>query len=432
MTHLQITLLAPNQPAKGETATVLWHDVSGVILPIRNMSTLFTFQLNAVDGQARTGIFLTAHGPVHTPVFAPVGTQGTVKTLEPRDLQEARCDLILANAYHLYLRPGHQRIAELGGLHQFMQWPNPILTDSGGFQVFSLARQRHITDQGITFQSHLDGSQHFYSPQLAMTIQSSLGSDIAMVLDECAPPLDHDYLKAALAKTHRWAEVCLQVHDVKTQALFGIVQGGIFEDLRQASASFLAQLDFPGYGIGGLAVGETKEEMNRTLSFTCPALPESKPRYLMGVGAPEDIVDAVFHGVDMFDSVLPTRIARNGTVLRPDGRLNLRNAVHAASEEAIDANCPCYTCAQFSRAYLHHLVRCREVLGLRLCTIHNVVFMQELMRTIRQTIACGTFTEFRQAFKARYRISNQEARHEQRQRWLAARSGSTKPQSPAA
>lgn len=396
------------------------------------MPKLFSFQIHAVDGQARTGTFQTAHGPIQTPVFAPVGTQATVKTLEPRDLREAGCDLVLANAYHLYLRPGHEQIAALGGLHQFMQWPHPILTDSGGFQVFSLAHQRQITEQGITFKSHLDGSQHFYSPQLAIRIQSDLGSDIAMVLDECAPPADRAYLEPSLAKTHRWAEACRQAHTGDTQALFGIVQGGIFEDLRVQSATFLAQLDFPGYGIGGLAVGETKEEMNRTLAFTCPALPRSRPRYLMGVGAPEDIVDAVYHGVDMFDSVLPTRIARNGTVLHPEGRLNLKNAVHATAEEAIDINCPCYTCRHFSRAYLHHLVRCREISGLRLCTIHNVVFMQQLMKDIRQAIGAGTLAAFRQSFKARYRIANQAARHEQRQRWRTARERAGTPDSSAA
>ncbi len=393
------------------------------------MSQLFSFQIHAVDGQARTATFQTTHGPIQTPVFAPVGTQATVKTLEPRDLQAAGCDLVLANAYHLYLRPGHERIAALGGLHQFMQWPHPILTDSGGFQVFSLAQQRRITDQGITFKSHLDGSQHFYSPGLAIRIQSDLGSDIAMVLDECASPTDRAYLESALARTHRWAAECRQAHTREAQALFGIVQGGIFEDLRVQSATFLAQLDFPGYGIGGLAVGETKEEMNRTLAFTCPAIPGSRPRYLMGVGAPEDIVDAVHHGVDMFDSVWPTRIARNGTVLHPDGRLNLRNAVHATAEEAIDAHCSCYTCQHFSRAYLHHLVRCREISGLRLCTIHNVEFMQQLMQGIRQAIRAGSFAAFRQAFKTRYRMADQAVRHAQRQRWRATQ---RQPRDPAA
>ncbi len=384
------------------------------------MPPLFAFQIHARDGHARVGTFQTMHGSVQTPVFAPVGTQAVVKTLEPRDLMAAGCDLILANAYHLYLRPGHERIATFGGLHQFMQWPRPILTDSGGFQVFSLAHQRQVTEQGVVFKSHLDGSRHFYSPRLAMTIQSDLGSDIAMVLDECAPPKDRAYLESALAKTHRWAAECRQIHARDTQALFGIVQGGIFEDLRLQSAAYLAELDFPGYGIGGLAVGETKEEMQHTLAFTCPAMPESKPRYLMGVGAPEDIMDAVYHGVDMFDSVLPTRIARNGTVLHPDGRLNLRNAVHATAEEPIDPHCLCYTCTHFSRAYLHHLVRSREISGLRLCTIHNVVFMQQLMQTIRQAIRQGTFATLRQAFKARYRIANQAVRYAQRQRRLAA------------
>lgn len=378
------------------------------------MSRHFQFDISARQGQARRAVFRTARGLLQTPAFAPVGTQASVKTLEPRDLQAAGCDLILANAYHLYLRPGHRLIQSLGGLHEFMQWPRPILTDSGGFQVFSLARRRRCDDDGVTFQSHLDGSWHKYTPALAMEIQESLGPDIAMVLDECAPPHDRDYLRAALARTHRWAETCREVHAKADQALFGIVQGGIYEDLRVASATFLAQLDFAGLAIGGLAVGETKQEMYRTLAYTCPALPENRPRYLMGVGAPDDIVEAVHHGVDIFDCVMPTRIARNGSVLHPEGRLNLRNAVHATAEVPLQHDCACYACTRFSRAYLHHLVRCKEISGLRLCTLHNVTFMQNLMQDIRQAIQDGRWTEFRQAFHARYRIPNQTARHAQR------------------
>ncbi len=374
----------------------------------------FTFAIQARQGQARQAAFQTVHGPVQTPAFAPVGTQATVKTLEPRDLQEAGCDLILANAYHLYLRPGHRLIQSLGGLHEFMQWSGPILTDSGGFQVFSLAHRRRFDDAGVAFQSHLDGSWHQYTPALAMEIQESLGPDIAMVLDECAPPHDRDYMQASLERTHRWAEECRAVHTREDQALFGIVQGGIHEDLRVASAIFLAQLDFPGLAIGGLAVGETKQEMYRTLACTCPVLPENRPRYLMGVGAPDDIVEAVHHGVDIFDCVMPTRIARNGSVLHPEGRLNLRNAVHATAEVPLQHDCACYTCTHFSRAYLHHLTRCKEISGLRLCTIHNVTFMQNLMQDIRQAIQGQRWTEFRQEFHARYRIPDQTARHAQR------------------
>lgn len=412
---------------------LLWHKIQSldpgrrITAPAMMPSPTFAFQILAAQGQARRGCFHTARGPIQTPVFAPVGTQGTVKTLDPRDLAAAGCDLLLANAYHLYLRPGHDLVARLGGLHEFMQWPGPLLTDSGGFQVFSLAHARQISDTGVTFKSHLDGSLHFYSPAKAMRVQEQLGADIAMVLDECAAPDQRHALEGALARTHRWAEECLEVHTAQGQALFGIVQGGIYRDLRHASAAFLAQLDFEGYAVGGLAVGEPKEAMYETLAFTCPVLPWTRPRYLMGVGAPEDIVEAVHRGVDMFDSVLPTRIARNGAVLHPEGRLNLRNAVHATAARPIQEDCACYTCTHFTRAYLHHLVRCREITGLRLCTLHNVEFMQSLMRGIRHAIAQGTWTEFREAFHSRYRISDQSARHVQRERWKAARAVSGEP-----
>ncbi len=378
------------------------------------MDQLFTFNIQARQGQARRATFQTAHGPIETPCFAPVGTQATVKTLEPRDLHQAGCDLILANAYHLYLRPGHRLIQSMGGLHQFMHWSGPILTDSGGFQVFSLSHRRKIHEDGVSFQSHLDGSWHKYTPALAMAIQESLGSDIAMVLDECAPPDDRKYLLASLERTHRWAAECRNVHTRREQALFGIVQGGIHEDMRLASARLLSEFDFPGLAIGGLAVGETKAEMYRTLAFTCPALPETRPRYLMGVGAPEDIVEAVHLGVDIFDCVMPTRIARNGSVFHPEGRLNLRNAIHASDEAPVQNDCSCYTCSHFSRAYLHHLTRCKEISGLRLCTIHNVTFMQKLMHAIRQSIESQSWEEFRRNFHARYRIPDQTARHTQR------------------
>lgn len=384
---------------------------------------MFEFEIFARQGFARQATFATSHGPIQTPAFAPVGTQGTVKALEPRDLQQAGCNLILGNAYHLFLRPGHRLIQSFGGLHEFMQWSGPILTDSGGFQVFSLSNRREINDNGVRFQSHLDGSWHEYTPRLAMEIQESLGSDIAMVLDECAPPHDRGYMLTSLTRTHRWAEQCRTAHVRGDQALFGIVQGGIFEDLRHSSASFLSSLDFTGYAIGGLAVGEEKEEMYRTLANTCPALPEHKPRYLMGVGAPEDIVEAVNLGVDIFDCVLPTRIARNGSALLPEGRVNLRNAVHAKAECPLQADCPCYACTHFTRAYLHHLIRCREILGLRLCTIHNVTFMQRLMHDIQKAIAAQEWADFLQDFRGRYRLSNQKARHEQRMLRLQAKAG---------
>lgn len=383
------------------------------------MPASFVFTQHKTDGMARLSTFQTPHGAIEMPAFAPVGTLANVKTLEPRDLQESGCELILSNTYHLYLRPGHRLIAEFGGLHQFMGWHGPILTDSGGFQVFSLAHQRQLDEDGVTFRSHIDGSRHRFTPELVIEIEQALGPDIAMVLDECAEPLNYDYIIQALARTHRWAERCKTAHTRPDQALFGIVQGGIFPDLRQASAQFLTALDFTGYAIGGLAVGETKEQMYATLDETCPALPLHKPRYLMGVGAPEDIVEAVYRGVDMFDCVLPTRIARNGALLTLDGRVNIRNAQYAEDPRPVQEDCTCYTCRTFSRAYLRHLYKAGEITGLRLGTIHNVHFMLEFMRQIRTAIAANTFADFRATFLARYQISNQAVRHEQRERFLA-------------
>ena len=339
--------------------------------------------------------------------------------MDPRDLQASGCELILANTYHLYLRPGHKLVEELGGLHQFMAWSGPILTDSGGFQVFSLAHQRKVDDDGVTFRSHIDGSSHRFTPERVMEIEQALGPDIAMVLDECPDPLNYAYNQAALQRTHRWAARCKAVHNRADQALFGIVQGGVFPDLRAESVDFLRKLDFPGYAIGGLAVGETKEEMYSTLDVTCPLMPVDKPRYLMGVGAPEDIVEAVYRGIDMFDCVLPTRIARNGALLTPTGRINMRSAQYAADPAPVQADCGCYTCRTFSRAYLRHLYKANEITALRLGTIHNVHFMLELMRQIRAAIAENTFADFRLAFLERYQISNQKVRHEQRTRYQA-------------
>ena len=279
------------------------------------MTGQFAFQIHRTDGEARRSTFLTPHGPVEMPAFAPVGTAANVKTLEPRDLTELGVSILLANTYHLYLRPGHDRIERLGGLHSFMGWDGPILTDSGGYQVFSLAHRRQLDADGVTFRSHIDGSVHRFTPERVIEIEEQLGADIAMVLDECADPHDPDYLAQALSRTHAWAERCRTAHSRADQALFGIVQGGIYPELRAESARILTGLDFPGYAIGGLAVGETKEQMYATLDATCPHLPAHKPRYLMGVGAPEDIVEAVWRGVDLFDCVLPTRIARNGALL---------------------------------------------------------------------------------------------------------------------
>ena len=380
----------------------------------------FTYTPAAQDGRARAGTFSTPHGPIHMPAFAPVGTLANVKTLEPRDLTELGAELILANTYHLYLRPGHELIERFGGLHQFMGWDGPILTDSGGFQVFSLADQRKLDDDGVTFRSHIDGSTHRFTPERVMEIEQALGPDIAMVLDECPDPLDREYNVAALARTPRWAARCKAAHTRPDQALFGIVQGGVFPDLRLESAAFLSALDFPGYAVGGLAVGETKEQMYAILDETCPALPAHKPRYLMGVGTPEDVIEAVYRGIDMFDCVLPTRIARNGAVFTPTGRVNLRNAQFAEDHAPIQEDCTCYTCRTFSRAYLRHLYKAGEVTALRLGTIHNVHFMLDLMRRIRAAIVAGTYDAFRDAFWERYQISNQKVRHEQRAKRQAA------------
>ncbi len=382
---------------------------------------MFEFTITATDpsSAARNGIFTTPHGDLITPVFAPVGTQATVKTLTPRDLHELGATLVLANTYHLYLRPGVELIRDFGGVHAFMGWTGPMLTDSGGFQVFSLALMRKLDPDGVTFRSHIDGSLHRFTPESAISSQEALGADIIMCLDECAEPLDRAYNEEALRRTHAWAVRCRAAHKRPDQALFGIVQGGIFGDLRRESAATLAALDFPGYAIGGLSVGETKAQMYATLDLTVPALPADKPRYLMGVGAPEDVVEGVARGIDIFDCVLPTRVARNGGLFTRQGRLNLRNARYAADPLPVEPDCDCYCCQHFSRAYLRHLFKAGEILGLHLATLHNVRFMIRLMTEIRAHIAAGTFAGFRERFLAEYQLSNQEVRHAQRERYLA-------------
>ncbi len=364
----------------------------------------FSFELIREDTEtdARAGLIHTPHGDVPTPVFAPVGTQATVKTLTPADLQALQASLILSNTYHLYLRPGPDLIAEFGGLHQFMGWPGPILTDSGGFQVFSLKGLREVDEDGVTFRSHLDGATHRFTPEKVIAIQEQLGADIIMAFDECAEPDDYDYNMAALGRTHHWAERCLLAHKRADQALYGIIQGGIFSDLRLKSAEFLINLDFPGYAIGGLSVGESKTEMHTILEILHPILPRHKPRYLMGVGSPEDLFECVARGVDQFDCVLPTRVARNGAVFTNQGRINLRNAKYARRHDPIEIGCTCYTCSHFSMAYLRHLIKANEILGLHLATIHNVHFMLETMRCIRHSILEGTFTAYKEEFLSHY------------------------------
>jgi queuine tRNA-ribosyltransferase len=352
---------------------------------------MFSFTISAQAGRARTGAFTTPHGDLLTPVFAPVGTQATVKTLTPEHLKEINASLVLSNTYHLYLRPGDELVRELGGLHEFMQWPGPMLTDSGGFQVFSLAQTRQIDEEGVTFKSHIDGSTHRFTPQRAIRIQENLGADIIMAFDECSDPNDHEYSRIAMERTHRWAEICVKAKRRGDQALFGIVQGGVQADLRAASAEFIASLDTPGIAIGGLSVGETKEEMHAMLDVVTPLLPENKPRYLMGVGTPEDLINGVLRGVDIFDCVLPTRLARHHSAFAPEGRLNLMNATFAHEEGPIDETCDCYTCKTFARAYIRHLIVAKELLAGTLLSIHNLRALIRLMEQIRSYIADGSF-----------------------------------------
>ena len=364
----------------------------------------FEFELLATAPAtgARAGRFHTPHGVIPTPVFAPVGTQATVKALRPSDLHNLGASLILSNTYHLYLRPGDERIRQLGGLHQFMGWDGPILTDSGGFQVFSLSDTRTIDDEGVTFQSHIDGSYHRLTPEKSIQIQENLGADIIMAFDECPPPDDYDYMKRSLTRTHAWARRSLAAKSRDDQALFGIVQGGIFHDLREESAEFLLGLDLPGYAIGGLAVGETKPQMHQVLEWLHPILPAGKPRYLMGVGAPEDLVNGVMRGIDIFDCVLPTRLARHGSAWIKGERLNLRNARFKDDPGPLDPSCSCYTCTHFSRAYLNHLVKANEILGHILLTTHNVHFLINLMGEMRLAILDGAFEGYAHEFLSHY------------------------------
>ena len=354
----------------------------------------FSYEVTAQSGRGRTGVFKTPHGELETPLFAPVGTQATVKALTPEQVTELGASLVLANAYHLYLRPGDLRVADLGGLHTFMQWSGPILTDSGGFQLFSLADKRVVDDDGVTFRSHLDGSEHRLTPAKAIAIQENLGADIIMALDECAEPCDRKYNELAMQRTHDWAVQCLEAKSRPDQALFGIVQGGIFPDLRRESARFIADLDTPGIGIGGLSVGESKQEMYSVLEVLDEELPDQRPRYLMGVGAPEDIVEGVRRGVDFFDSVLPTRLARNHAAITRNGRVNVRIAALADDPEPLDAECECYTCKNFSRAYLRHIAMSKEMLSATLLSIHNLSWLMDLTHELRKAIKDGRLDEF--------------------------------------
>lgn len=354
----------------------------------------FSFEILNKDKFARTGVLHTPHGDIFTPVFAPVGTQATVKAMSPAELERLGATLVLANTYHLYLRPGDDVIAELGGLHQFMHWHNPILTDSGGFQIFSLTDIQKIDEQGVVFKSHVDGSNHLLTPEKSIAIQENLGADIIMTFDECTSPFDQKYNEQALNRTHAWAERCIAAKKRSDQALFGIVQGGIFPDLRIKSAEFITSLGFPGYAIGGLSVGESKEDTYRIIETVNQVLPEDKPRYLMGVGAPIDIINAVLRGVDIFDCVLPTRLARHSAALTWSGRMNLANARYSRDEQPLVKNCTCYTCQNFSRAYIRHLIMAKEILAPMLLSIHNVHSLLTLMQNIRQSISQGKIEIF--------------------------------------
>lgn len=371
------------------------------------MSIAFTVRKTSGNTRARLGTLETPHGMIDTPVFMPVGTQATVKTMDPRDLVEMGAEIILSNTYHLYLRPGSDIVAEAGGLHKFMNWERSILTDSGGFQVFSLSELNKITEDGVTFRSHIDGSKHFVTPEKSIEIQNQLGADIIMAFDQCAPyPCERDYVHKALLRTTRWAERSKQAHGREDQALFGIVQGGIFADLRRESAKHITDIGFPGYAIGGLSVGEPKHLMYEMLEETVPQLPQAKPRYLMGVGSPDCLIEGVIRGIDMFDCVLPTRIARHGKAMTSVGDVVVRNAAYARDYTPLDPNCDCYVCQSYSRAYLRHLIKAQEMLGGKLLTYHNLFFLLQLMKGLRQAIEEDRLLAFREAFYHAYGYEN--------------------------
>jgi queuine tRNA-ribosyltransferase len=377
------------------------------------------FELLTTDSgsKARRGRLTTAHGQIETPTFMPVGTQGTVKGVSPRELHEIEAQIVLGNTYHLFVRPGMEVMRHFGGLHRFMNWDGPILTDSGGYQIFSLAKLRKITEEGVHFQNHLDGTPTFISPEIAMEIQATLGSDIAMVLDECPPyPCEHDYAARSLEMTARWALRCKAKSEVgnrkserEEQLLFGIVQGGTFEDLRRASAEATVQIGFDGYAIGGVSVGESESEIMQAVEWSEPFLPNDKPRYAMGLGTPPQLLELVARGVDMFDCVLPTRLARNGTAFTAAGTLNLKNAEFALQNGPIEEGCNCPACREFSRGYIRHLIKAEEILGLRLITLHNLHFYLDLMKRARHEIVAGGFDAFRRAFASGYRIRGEES-----------------------
>ncbi|MEW9667240.1 tRNA guanosine(34) transglycosylase Tgt [Ammoniphilus sp. 3BR4] len=360
---------------------------------------------------ARRGRLHTPHGTIETPIFMPVGTLATVKAMSPEELKEMDAQIILSNTYHLFLRPGHEIVKKAGGLHSFMNWDRPILTDSGGFQVFSLSNLRKIEEEGVHFRSHLSGAKLFIGPEVAMEIQNALGADIIMAFDECAPyPAEHEYVKRSLERTTRWLERCMNAHKrPHDQALFGIVQGGMYQDLREQSAKEIVAFDLPGYAIGGLSVGEPKAIMDEVLEYTVPLLPENKPRYLMGVGSPDALIDGAIRGIDMFDCVLPTRIARNGTCMTSQGRLVIRNAKFKEDFTPLDPECDCYTCRNYTRAYIRHLFNADEIFGLRLTSYHNLHFLLHLMEKVREAIMEDRLMDFRNEFFTQYGLNEERS-----------------------
>ena len=390
-------------------------------------SNSFSFQVSHSQSGARTGEFQTPHGAVATPAFMPVATQASVKGLSPQEVRELGANIVLSNAYHLYLRPGVDTVQRMGGLQQFMSWHGPVLTDSGGFQAFSMGALRRIDDHGIRFRSHLDGSEHYLTPEIATLNQQVLGADIIMCLDQCiSHGATKEEVRRAMERTHRWAESCYQTQDrqgSEGQALFGIVQGGTFEDLREESAKVITSIPFQGYAIGGLAVGESKAQMYQTTGMVTSLLPRDKPRYLMGVGSPEDLVECVAQGVDLFDCVLPTRVARHGACFTSRGRVDVTNRRYVEQTEPLEEDCDCYACRHFSAGYLCHLFKAKEMLGPRLASIHNLRFIMRLMADMREAIAEGRFDKFQSEFNSSYQPTDEAARQVQKEKWIKALGG---------
>ncbi|MBI4200600.1 MAG: tRNA guanosine(34) transglycosylase Tgt [Chloroflexi bacterium] len=381
-----------------------------------------TFDLVGTDGAARVGVLHTPHGDVPTPAFLPVATQGSVKTVAPQELREAGVPMVLGNTYHLFLRPGVERVRSLGGLSAFMGWNGPVMTDSGGFQAYSLGSRVRVREEGLQFQSPVDGSVHLLTPEGSIAYQEALGSDVAMVLDQClAYTQDQEVIRSAMERTHRWAQRSRAAHSDARQALFGIVQGGVFPDLRETSAALVTSLGFAGYAIGGLSVGEPKAMTYATVAATASLLPQEQPRHLLGVGSPEDLVECVARGVDLFDCALPTRVARHGALFTSQGRVNVTSAAFKTRQGPVEEGCDCFACRHFSAAYLNHLLRASELLGLRLATIHNLRFVARTMEQMREAILKGAFSAFAEDFLRRYRPAHEEERVEQRRKRLAIR-----------